>query len=521
MGAHQMIEDTRDARRACVSTSALSLEYMGSIFTDYHAWKMYEREEGDGKVVFTKNLKRKKRYNCHDCVVTSRSWRGIKAEPEWKEQRTLDLYAHQTQLSIIAAKMRDNGVKVDPVARQFLAWGLEKQYDSFDRKVCKAVDIDGFKCTPNHLRAIIYKKHATGKYAHLAKFQLPDPLDPEMYVNPKEWETSALSVKEDALALLVLDPSTPDELKRIVSMYWDAETTWKMRSTMVVSKLIDHAIGPDGRIRAGWNSCGTDTGRFSCSDPNLMTVKEWLRAMYVAEPGWTLVGADYSQLELRVMAAIAQDTALATALATGDVYTAEAIEYFNLPADTTKKTIKKPARDSAKTIRLARQYGAGKKTVFRNGVLRDHKINLDFTWDRVIPLMNAFDRRNWRTVAYWDEETARVMKCGYSETRIMHRRRVYPAPPERTDTSNYPIQGTAADIKNLALIDLDRRLSKEVPEARILIDLHDAIYAEAPTPKAEKVKKIMQECMEVDHLIDGKKYSFPVKIGIGQTWADF
>jgi DNA polymerase I-like protein with 3'-5' exonuclease and polymerase domains len=503
--------DTRDMRRALSAVSPLKLAYLGACYTDYIPWKEGDSDDEKGQV-FTKNLKKKKRYNAHDCVVTARADRGMLAEPEWNTPRVQRLYQHQRSLSRIAAKMHQNGVRVNPLKREFLAWGLEKEYDARERKLLKAVGVDGFKNQPDHLKALIYESAAKGKFAHLKKFNLPEPLDPAMYIHPKEME--GLSVKEDALTLMLIDPGTPKELKRIIQLYWDANEVWKKRSTFVTSKKIEHAIGLDGRLRAGWNSNGTDTGRFACSDPNLMNIEEMIREMYEAEEGYVIIGGDYSQLELRVMAAVAEDKALEAALASGDVYTAEAIEYFSLPPNTTKRTIKKEARKAAKVIRLGRQYGAGTKKAFQIAIREDRSLQ----FETFLPLIGAFDRRNWRTVQYWAEEFERVSKTGYSATRIMDRRRVYPREPDRPDVANYPIQGTAADIKNLALIEVDRRLSKEVPHAKILIDLHDAIYIETREKDLAKTHRIMKDAMEVEHSIDGRIYSFPVKFKAEKNW---
>jgi DNA polymerase I-like protein with 3'-5' exonuclease and polymerase domains len=512
-------EDTRDARRALVSTSNLKLAYLGSIYTDYHAWKEGDSDDEKG-LVFTTNLKKKKRYNVHDCVVTARVWKGITSEPEWGTPRVQRLYEHQRKLAVIGAAMHRVGIRVDAKRRKELADELEALYNQREADFLKKVGIPGFQCNPNYMRALIFEKHATGKYAAFGRFNLPDPIDPAFY---KDREMTRIKVDTAALTLLLIDPTVPQELKDIIQAYWDAEEVWKLRSTFVVSKRIDQAIGPDGRLRAGWNSCGTDTGRFACSEPNLMNIPAsedtpWanVRSMYVAAPGFTFIGADYSQLELRVMAAVAKDDALSQALATADVYTTEAIDYFQLPPDTTKETIKPEARKAAKIIRLARQYGAGEKKGFQIAV----QVNRNMTFQMFRPLLKAFDRRNWRTVAYWDEEMERVLKTGYSETRIMRRRREYPREPERSEVANYPIQGTAADIKNIALIEVYEEFQRRGMKSRIVVDLHDAIYVEAHKKEKSAVYDIMRAAMEKTHHIDGDDYVFPAKFKESDCWGD-
>jgi len=512
-------DDTREMRRAISATSSLKLAYLGSIYTDYHAWKEGDSDDEKG-LVFTDNLDKKKRYNVHDCIVTARVERGIRADPEWKTERVQNLYAHQRKLAIIGASMHETGLLVDKQRRAALADELLELYETREAKFLKAVGIKGFKCNPNYMRALIFKKHATGKYKNFGRFNLPDPIDPAFY---RDKEMTKIKVDTSALTLLLIDPGVSQELKDIIELYWEAEEVWKLRGTFVVSTRIDQAIGRDGRLRAGWNSCGTDTGRFACSEPNLMNIPAsedvpWanVRSMYIARPGYTLLGADYSQLELNMMAAVAKDNALWEALGSGDVYTAEAIEYFNLPRDTTKATIKADARKAAKIIRLARQYGAGKKKGYAIAVQTNRKM----TFQAFIPLMNAFDRRNWRTVAYWEEEMQRVLKTGYSESRIMRRRRDYPREPERSEVANYPIQSTAADVKNIAMIGVFEELQKRRMKSRIVVDLHDAIYVEAHNREIDDVEEIMHNHMEQSFVIEGEKHVFKAKFKRSTCWGD-
>ncbi len=507
------IDDTRDARRAISATSKLSLAHMGSIYTDYIAWKENESDDEKG-IIFTKSKKKLGIYNAHDCVVTSRAWKGLTQEADWATPRVQRLYAVHQSLARIAAEMHSTGLRVDHRTRKWMAWALEKEYYEKEKKVLKAVGIKGFECTPNHFRALIFKKHATGKYSHLGRFQLDDPIDKAMYVNEKEMDK--ISVDEDALTLLLIDPSTPAELKAIIQLYWGAQEIWKRRSTSVVSKKVSQAIGPDGKLRAGWNSAGTDTGRFTCKDPSLQVLEKLMRAMYIADKGCELVGFDYSQLELRVMQVETQDQALGAGLAKGDVYTEEAKEYFQLPASFTKKDLKPESRMAAKIIRLARQYGAGKKVVFKSAI----KMDRTFTWERCIALMGAFDRRYHRTVSWWEEEHERVLKCGYSASRILDRRRVYPAVPDRPETANYPIQSTASDIKNLALIELDAYLKRHIPKAKIVIDLHDAIYVNAPKKSVKTVMNIMKEVAETPRYMNGQLHIFPANVAHAERWSD-
>lgn len=87
-------------------------------------------------------------------------------------------------------------------------------------------------------------------------------------------ESGKISVDQAHLMQIATNPQTPPKLVEIINLYWQAAACQKARSTFVTSELVEHAIGKDGRLRPGWNSCGTDTGRISCSEPNVMTLSK-------------------------------------------------------------------------------------------------------------------------------------------------------------------------------------------------------------------------------------------------------
>lgn len=256
----------------------------------------------------------------------------------------------------------------------------------------------------------------------------------------------------------------------------------------------------------------------NCSQPNIMNIEQTLRHMLAPKPGYAIVHADKRQLEIRVMQAVAADMMLLDAINSGDLYSAEARTYFNIPPE---EKVKKGARQSAKIIRLGRQYGAGVKTCYAQALRMDRT----FTLSRTQLLVAAFDKRYYRTVQYWHEEMERVLACGYSESRLMGRRRTYPRPPELSETVNYPIQATAADMMNLELIALDERLRADCPSAHIIIQLHDAIDVECPEEDVPLVERIIDEVMDREWTICGVTRMFGIErkttyASQEGTWAD-
>lgn len=529
--------DTRDARRALSSTSPLKLSYVASIYGDAHPWK--ENEEDDEKgLVFTKSKRKLKIYNSYDCSYTHIAQRGMVAEPEWGSKRIQRLYGVHRELAHIAAEMHTNGLRVDKRRRNKVAKDLRERYEAKKVELNTRAGVD-LNANPNNMRAFIYKKHAIGKYAKFGRFNLPDPIDPEMYTKQKDPE-SAISVNEDALTLLSIDPDTPQELKDIIEIYWDTARLRKARSTFVVSERLNQHIGLDGYMRPDWNSCGTDTGRFSGF---LMTVPKTYRQIYVASPGCELVGADWSQLELRVRVVVMGDVVLEKDLQTGDVYGANAKDWFGLPPELIKckckekdkngkaicvepaHHIKPEARQACKTIHLAFQYAAGTKTIYRTALRESDTAEerARFTWDLVHGLHNAAKRRYDATARYWIENHEMIVGNRnkgivgrmYSESLILNRRRYYPRPPPPTETANYDTQSTASDIKNLCMIEIYHTLKKKVPAAKLVMDFHDAIYVDTPRRTVPVVIRIMRDIMERPIVIKGKQRIFPAEIEHG------
>jgi len=525
-------DDTRDMRKALSATSRLGLKYLATLYDDCPPWAEEEGEEGD-KVVFTQDWEKLQTYNAYDCIETARVYEGMLAEADWDTPRVKELYRVFHRLSHIAANMHAVGMMVDEEKRAWLDAHLLAEYDKREKALIERVDIPGFRCTPNDMRALIYKRHATPE---ISRFNLDDPL------SPKAWASeNSIKVDQGTLLKLFVDPGTPSDLREIITLYWQAEGVWKARSTSVVSDTISQAIGADGRLRPSWNSCGTDTGRFACRAPNVMTLSKAkgaatnlggdlpnLRQMYRAKPGFILMEADFSQLELRVMAAVAEDEVLQEALLMGDVYAADARDIFRLPAvmpkckcegkcENPQGHISKAARQLAKIVHLAYQYGAGTDTIFGQSIEVDRSLK----YNAVRLVHEGMKKRYSRTVAYWYEEQDRVKATGYSESRILNQRRVYPREPPITEVANYPVQSTASDISNLALIKVDENLRRVSREAAILGQFHDAFLFEVPEDEAsiKRVAAYVRECMEQKHTINGRECSFPVEVKWGTHWS--
>lgn len=511
------IFDTRDARRAVSVTSELSLRNLVSLYTDYEPWK--EKESSDGeKVVFTRNIADLLQYNGLDTSGTARVYSKLHLEAN-ENARVSKLYDVHTRTSKLAAKMHDRGILIDPDRQRALSEDLSTIHKERKKELRDLVGLPNYEPTDTNVRAVIFKRHAK---SGIPCFDMPDPRDPNRFTND---ELSTISVDKDSLVQLLIDPSAPEGLKKFIETYWHCQAPAKIKSTFVDSELIRQAVGKDGRVRPGWNSCGTETMRWSCSQPNVQNIPDAkdedsmsgklpsARSMYVAAPGYVFVNADYSQQELRVMQAVSGDSALKTALDTGDVYTYDAWNLYGLPHGT---PVKKEARKGCKCTHLAFQYAAGTNKVYE--MVLKQKRDMDFL--QVQALHRGLKKLYKGTVDYWHSEFKRVLDCGYSEGRLLFGRIQYPKEPPITETSNFPIQRTAGELTNLALIAIASRLEKEKLDGTIIAQVHDSILLEVKEEQAEKAAAILKEEMERPVVIEGAERVFPTDIKIGKRWSD-
>nr|MDD5837715.1 DNA polymerase I [Eubacteriales bacterium] len=270
----------------------------------------------------------------------------------------------------------------------------------------------------------------------------------------------------------------------------------KLKSTYCEGLL--KAIADDGRIHTSFNQVETRTGRISSLEPNLQNIPirtelgREMRKFFIADDGNMLVDADYSQIELRVLADLADDKNMIEAFNNGkDIHTSTAAQVFNMP----EEFVTKQMRSSAKAVNFGIVYGIGAFSLAKDiGVSR--KTAQEYI-DSYLATYSGVDRYMTHVI-----ELAR--EKGYSET-LFNRRRYLPelnasnhmvkAAGERI-ARNMPIQGTAADIIKIAMVKVDGRLTEENMKSKLILQVHDELIVEAPTDEAEKALQIVTEEME-------------------------
>lgn len=291
----------------------------------------------------------------------------------------------------------------------------------------------------------------------------------------------------------------------------------KLKSTYCDGLL--KVIDKDGRVRSTFNQTETRTGRISSSEPNLQNIPvrtelgREMRKFFVAKDGCVLVDADYSQIELRILACMSQDEDMLEAFRKGsDIHLDTASKVFQVPYQMVTPLM----RTRAKAVNFGIVYGIGAFSLSKDiGVTRREAQNY---------IDSYFDHYK-RVKSYLDEVVKNAYDNGYAQT-LFKRRRYLPqlqssnfnlrAFGERV-AKNMPIQGTAADIIKLAMIKVEKRLADEEPEANIILQVHDEIIVEAPESSSDRVRKILKE--EMQNTVD-LPIPLEVDVGIGKTWYD-
>ncbi len=303
----------------------------------------------------------------------------------------------------------------------------------------------------------------------------------------------------------------------VISMILQYRTLAKLKSTYCDSLI--KVVREDGRIHSSFNQTETRTGRISSTEPNLQNIPvrtelgRELRRFFKAKEDYVLIDADYSQIELRVLAHISDDENMCEAFKNNeDIHTITASQVFNMPVDMVTPVM----RSRAKAVNFGIVYGIGAFSLAKDiGVTNKEASNY----------IKSYLSHYSSVDSYMKNVIEKAKELGFVET-IFGRRRYL---PELSATNhitrsfgervarNAPIQGTAADIIKIAMVRVDERLKKEGLCARLILQVHDELIVEAPAYEAMRVAMLLQEEME-----NAVKLNVPLvaEAKVGQTWYD-
>ena len=400
-----------------------------------------------------------------------------------------DLLILEISLAEVLASMENIGFLVDEDGLRAYGEDINKRVDEMTRRI---YDETGFEFNLNSPK------------------QLGEALFEKMGLPAKKKTKSGYSTNAEVLEELAADyPVVADIL--------EYRTVSKLKSTYCDGLL--KVIGPDGRIHSTLNQTETRTGRISSSEPNLQNIPvrkpigSELRKFFVARPGYTLVDADYSQIELRVLAHMAKDENMIGAFRSGDdIHTITASQVFGVPMEDVTPIM----RSRAKAVNFGIVYGIGAFSLSKDiGVTRKEA---DSYIKGYLHHFSGVDQ-------YMKDVVEEARKTGYVKTLYERRRYL----PELTSSNhnlrafgervarNMPIQGTAADIIKIAMVKVWNRLAFEELDAQLIMQIHDELIVECREDLAEQVCAIVRE--EMENACD-LTVKLSVDAHVGKTWYD-
>ena len=282
----------------------------------------------------------------------------------------------------------------------------------------------------------------------------------------------------------------------IIPAIMDYRMLTKLNSTY--AEGLTNAIASDGRIHTTFQNLVTATGRLSSTEPNLQNIPvrtdlgAEIRKMFIPKPGFVLVDADYSQIELRVLAHIANDDVMRQAFIDGmDIHTATASQVFGVEPD----AVTPLQRRHAKAVNFGIVYG-----ISEYSLAEDIGVNFYEAKEYIASYLN-----NYRGVrAYMHDVVENARDIGYTQTLYGRKRSI----PELKSSNfnirqgaerialNTPIQGTAADIIKLAMVQVDKALQEKYPDAKLILQVHDELIVECPEQIASEVAELISQKMQ-------------------------
>ncbi len=414
-----------------------------------------------------------------------------KIHEKLKENAQEELYANvELPLIRVLAHMEENGFLIDGAELDKFSDMLTEKIDYLTNEIYECAGQEFNINSPKQLGEILFEK-----------FGLP------FAKRTKKGYSTNVEVLEKLLGRHpIIEPII--EYRRYT----------KLKSTYCVG--LSAVINPETkRIHSVFNQTVTVTGRISSTEPNMQNIPtrtelgREIRKMFVAKDGYMLVDADYSQIELRVLAHIANDETMMNAFKSGeDIHAVTASQVLGIPLN----EVTKQQRSSAKAVNFGIVYGIGEFSLAND---------LHISVKEAKAYINSYLEKYHGVREYMARIKEQAKKDGYVTT-LMNRRRYIPElkSPNFNVRSfgervalNTPIQGTAADIIKLAMVRVDQRLINEGLKSRLILQVHDELIVEAEMSEIEEVKRILKEEMQ-----GAMKLNVPliVDMSVGKSWYD-
>jgi DNA polymerase-1 len=395
-------------------------------------------------------------------------------------------------LSEVLVEMEYNGVAIDLDALGTISIHIKKEVTALKEKIYEAAGTDAFNIdSPKQVGEILFERLA-----------LP---------SPKKTKTG---YSTDVSVLSELSEDYP-----IAGYILEHRQLQKLQSTYVESlpKMVNARTG---RIHTTYNQTIAGTGRLSSTEPNLQNIPirtalgREIRKAFIPKKGNLLLSADYSQIELRVMAHVCNDATLVSAFNAGhDIHTATAAALFGLDLN----DVQSEQRRIAKTVNFGIMYGQGSFGLAR-------QLGISRTESKEI--IDQYFLRYPNIKLYIDETIEKAKKQGYVET-LLGRRRYFPALESNNQAIrqgaeraaiNMPIQGTAADMMKLAMINVHARMKKEDMNSLMILQIHDELVFDALKDEVDALRDLVKHEMESAMTLG--EVPILVETGVGENWQE-
>ena len=418
-------------------------------------------------------------------------------QPILSEMGLKDVYENiDVPLAPVLAAMEKTGVHIDSDALAEISMKLDKRAKQLEQLIYKEAGEEFNINSPKQLQVILFEKLAIHSQLGITRIK-----------KTKSGFSTDVSVLESLSA---------HALPRAILEF---RTVTKLKNTYV--DALPQLLNPKtGRVHTNFHQTGTATGRLSSSDPNLQNIpirkeegREIRKAFSASAPDRKIISADYSQIELRLLAHISDDNGLKTAFASDqDIHTATASKIFGIPPSQVTADL----RSNAKAINFGIIYGMGPQRLAREtGVsMAEAKTFIEKYFDGFPKIRD-----------YIDTAKSAARQLGYSTTMTGRRRPI----PEinakdravmingENMAVNSPIQGSAADLVKIAMINTQKQLNESGLDAKMLLQVHDELVFECKDSQVDAVKALVKSAME-----NAMKLSVPLKVevGAGLNWLE-
>lgn len=469
------------------------MDYLSEIYLHYQPISI-ETLIGKGKkqgTLRSVSIEEQTNYAAEDADVTWQLYELF--APQLKKENLEDLFFKvEMPLMKVLAKMELEGVSLDKNWLEQESKDLENDLRELEKSIFELSGEEFNMNSPKQLGEILFEKMQ---------------LDPKA----KKTKTGQYATSEDVLQKL---SSKHDIIKYIL----EYRTYQKLKSTYV-DALPLQIDKDDHRVHTNFSQTTAATGRLASVNPNLQNIPirtlrgQQIRGAFVAGEGKKIISADYSQIELRLIAEISNEENMTLAFQNGeDIHASTASKLFKIPLEDVTKT----QRSQAKTVNFGIIYGQGAFALAeQTGLSRTEAKQMIEAYFETYPQLKK----------YMAEQVKKAQDLGYVET-ILHRKRhlkdinsanfVVRAHAER-NAVNAPIQGSAADVIKLAMIKIDEKLQEQDLKTKMLLQVHDELLFEAPIEEVETAKTLIKSEMETAF---ETKVPLLVEVGVGDNWLE-